>query len=236
MHIAVCDDNMADRHQLERLLKRESDKRASATGILFADSFGNCDLLLQNPMQYDVFFVDMCHTEGITGMDVVDRLTQTGVNAPIVLCCSEINYREYSFPENVLFLDKPIQSGKLSESIDLALKVMKAAEPLIELREDKNTVYVTESRILYAVEEGRYVTVTLTDGRRIQTASDAVNFFAQIEQYPAFLMPSSKVILNCRHIQKLGFNKVQMTDNSVFKVRRDCMAYAKNAFSEYHNG
>lgn len=26
MHIAVCDDNVADRKQLERLLKRESDK------------------------------------------------------------------------------------------------------------------------------------------------------------------------------------------------------------------
>ena len=28
MHIAICDDNVADRKQLERLLKRESDKRA----------------------------------------------------------------------------------------------------------------------------------------------------------------------------------------------------------------
>ena len=29
MHVAICDDNVADRRQLERLLKRESDKRSA---------------------------------------------------------------------------------------------------------------------------------------------------------------------------------------------------------------
>ena len=55
MHIAVCDDNVADRKQLERLLKRESDKRAASTGIIYTDSFGNSTALLSNPMQYDAF-------------------------------------------------------------------------------------------------------------------------------------------------------------------------------------
>ena len=50
MHIAICDDNVADRKQLERLLKRESDKRASSTGIIYADSFGNASALLANPI------------------------------------------------------------------------------------------------------------------------------------------------------------------------------------------
>ena len=31
MHVAICDDNVADRRQLERLLKRESDKRSADT-------------------------------------------------------------------------------------------------------------------------------------------------------------------------------------------------------------
>lgn len=33
MHIAVCDDNVADRKQLERLLGRESDSRKADTGV-----------------------------------------------------------------------------------------------------------------------------------------------------------------------------------------------------------
>ena len=39
MHIAVMDDNIADRKQLERLLDRESDRRIQTTGNLYIDSF-----------------------------------------------------------------------------------------------------------------------------------------------------------------------------------------------------
>ena len=56
MHVAVCDDNIADRKQTERLLGRESDRRAKLTEGLFVDSYGNEQSLLTKPMQYDVFF------------------------------------------------------------------------------------------------------------------------------------------------------------------------------------
>ena len=87
MHIAVCDDNVADRKQLERLLKRESDKRAASTGIIYTDSFGNSTALLSNPMQYDAFYIDMCLTEGTTGTDVVNALTAQGTLTGLIVLC-----------------------------------------------------------------------------------------------------------------------------------------------------
>ena len=200
MHIAVCDDNVADRKQLERLLKRESDKRAASTGIIYTDSFGNSTSLLSNPMQYDAFYIDMCLTEGTTGTDVVNALTAQGVNAPIILCCSKINYREQTYPENVIFLDKPIKVAELAQSIDHALEIMAKAVPLIELREDEDTIYVTEPDILYAEEEGRNVIVTLKDGRTVKVATTAINLFSQIENHPTFFAPTVKFILNGRYI------------------------------------
>ncbi len=234
MHIAVCDDNVADRHQIERLLKRESDKRAATTGILYTDSFGNCDTLLANPMQYDAFYIDMCLTEGVTGLDVVAKLTQAGVNAPIIMCCSAINYREFPLPDNVFFLDKPIRAAELSESIDHALHIRDQAAPLIELRGDKETFYVTEPEVLYAIEDGRLMLVTLTDGRIIPAVTDTANLFEQLEKHPTFLAPASKLIINGRYIARLGIHKAFMTDGSVFKIHRDCMKYAKKIFEEYH--
>ena len=253
MHIAICDDNIADRKQLERLIKRESDKRAEASGILFTASFGNADSLLANPMQYDAFYIDVCLTEGLTGLDVAKALIAKGVNAPIVLCCSAINYRELftegntagekqsanethsvvSLPSNVFFLDKPIKVAELSGSIDHALQILDKAEPLIELREDKETFYVTEPDILYAVEDNRYVVVSLIDGRKICVTTTALNLFSQVESFPSFLAPSVKVVINCRYIQKLGFRKAVMTDGTVFKIHRECMPYAKSAFAQY---
>lgn len=234
MHIAVCDDNVADRKQLERLLKRESDKRAAKSGVLYTDSFGNVTSLLANPMQYDAFYIDMCLTEGVNGVDVVNSLTARGVNAPIVMCCSRLNYREHSFPPNVIFLDKPVKVAELSDSIDHALLIKSRALPLIELREEKETYYVTEPDICYAVEEDRIMAVHLADGRVIHVAATAQNFFSQIEIHLSFFAPTSKAVINGRHIAKIGFHKIVMADGTAFKVSGKCMDYAKYAYEEFH--
>lgn len=234
MHIAVCDDNVADRKQLERLLKRESDKRAKDTGVIYTTSFGNADVMLANPMQYNAFYIDVCKTEGVTGTDIVRELTAKGVNAPIVMCCSDTNYRECSFPPNVIFLDKPIKTSELSESIDHALSIMKQAVPLIELREDTVTHYVTEPDILYAVEVDRHTMVTLKDGRKLNVIGSAMNLYEQVEHYPTFIAPSTKTMINGRYIEKLAFRKATMVDGATFGIHRDCIKYTKQIFSEYH--
>lgn len=233
MHIALCDDNVADRKQFERLVKRESDRRAAKDGILYVDSFGNADSLLTNPMQYDVFYIDMCKTPGITGADVATALREKGVNAPIVMCCSDINYREQGFSEDVIFLDKPIKADALSASIDHALKIMEQAVPLIELRLEKQTLYVTEPDILYAAERGRMLEVFLQDGRTIPLLDNAQNLFSQLEIYPMFFSPSLKVVLNGRYIKKLGFGKAVMTDGKSFRVSHSCMPYAKKLYADF---
>jgi DNA-binding LytR/AlgR family response regulator len=233
MHIAICDDNVADRKQLERLLKRESDRRSGTTGILYTDSYGTPEAMLSNPMQYDVFYIDMCQTGSITGQELVEKLTAKGVHAPIVMCCSAVDYRGQVFPENVIFLNKPIQTAELSESLDHALLIKAQAPSMIELREDKETLYITEDELIYAVESARHVTVTLTEGRQVVTNTTAENLFTQLEKHPTFFAPSHKVIVNARYIQKLGFFKVIMKDGTVFKVHGDCMDYAKYAFREF---
>ncbi|MBE5884625.1 MAG: hypothetical protein E7291_09505 [Lachnospiraceae bacterium] len=227
MHIAICDDNVADRKQMERLLKRESDKRMSTTGNIYADSFGNVEALLANPMQYNAFYIDICKTEGVTGTEVANALNKREGNALIVMCCSEINYRLQSFPDNVIFLDKPVKAEELSQSIDLALSMMAKAEPLIELRETTDTYYVREAEILYAVEDTIHTVIALADGRHIRIPTSALNFYAQVEKHPVFMVPSEKVVLNCRHISQFGFRKITMSDGTVFKVSGKHITYAK---------
>lgn len=235
MHIAICDDNMADRHQMERLLKRESDQRRDTSNPLYIDSYGNCAALLTHPMLYNLFYIDVCRTEGITGMDVVDKLTAAGVKAPIIMCCSDINYREHFFPENVKFLDKPIKAAELHKSIEYAQQHSDSAESLIELRDEKETLYVTEADILYAVEKGGITTITLMDGRTIHINTTAMNFFSQVETYPSFSDVTWKCVLNCRYIQKISFGRAAMTDGATFKIDHTALPYTKEMFNKYHS-
>ncbi|MBP5282478.1 MAG: hypothetical protein J6Z22_08255 [Lachnospiraceae bacterium] len=239
MHVAICDDNGADRKQMERLLKRESDKRASTTGVLYVDSYGNVEALLANALMYDLFYIDLCMTPGVSVADVVDALAKKGSTAPIVLCSSKINYREQTFPENIFFLDKAIKVSELSESIDKALEIKSEAPNVIELRNEAGTIYVTEDEILYAVTKSRAILVTLTNGRTQEVRTDIYNLYSQLAaEHDCYLPPTGHFILNCLHIKKLGALKAIMSDGKSFLLSRTYHQYAEiilNAMKEAMN-
>ncbi len=232
MHVAICDDNVADRKQLERLLKRESDKRAQTKGPLYVDSFGSAENLLKNPMQYDAFFIDMCKGN-TSGIDLLNSLTTVGSTAPVILCSSDINYHELTKEERVIFLDKPILAAMLPDVIDHAQQLADMAEPVIELRSKEETFYVKERDILFACESGCNITVTLVSGQQVIVGTNILNFFSQIEQFSSFFAPNTKVILNGRHISKISFHKITMIDGSVFKAFGKILEYARLMFREF---
>ncbi|MBQ7776587.1 MAG: hypothetical protein IJ379_11770 [Lachnospiraceae bacterium] len=233
MHVAVCDDNIADRKQMERLLGRESDRRAKLTEGLYIDSYGNEKALLANPMQYDIFYIDMCKTEGIDGAQVATRLRDSGVRVPIYMCCSDMDYRKMDLPEDTFFLDKPIKPDMLIASLDQAYEVKQNAVPLIELREEKETLYVTEADIMYGVAEGKHVAVHLADGRIVKEASSVENLFDQWAHYETFLMPSFKYLLNGRYIESVGLLQLTMKDGTKFPIHGIWRGYAKDLLEKY---
>ncbi len=235
MHIAVCDDNVADRKQFERLIRREADRRAADEVVLFANFFGNANALLSNPMQYDIFYIDLCQTPETDAAEVVRALVKKGIQVPVVMCCSGINYHLLSLPGEILFLDKPIRPEELSSTLDRALEVSVHAASRIELRDENNTYYVTEDEILYAIQDGLLIDIFLSDGRVIHTLDNAINLFSQLETFPSFLVPTPKVLINGRHISGFKFHRVIMSDGRVLKIASECLPYAREMYSIYHN-
>ena len=123
MHLAICDDHMADRKQMERLLGRESDRRLNTTGVLYVDSFGSKESILVTPMIYDAIFMDMTE-DGCDAIELSHMLRADGTDVPIVFCCDKVDYRKSkNLPDNALFLDKPIVVSELTETIDHLLSI-----------------------------------------------------------------------------------------------------------------
>ena len=233
MHIAICDDNVADRKQLERLLKREADKRTAVSGGFYVDSYGDLEALLRSPMLYDVFFFFLCHGS-ITGMDVAAALYNVGVSAPVTLCSSLISYREQNLPQSILFLDKPIKVNELSAVLDHSLAFKQSAIPHIELREESGSYhYVKESDFMYAVSAGRYLKITLKDGRVLSVLSTLDNLFSQLASYPVFFPLNNKVLVNGRYLNKISLLTATMTDGTVFRIAPGSLTYAKYALKEF---
>ena len=241
MHIAICDDNIADRKQLERLLDRESDRRKNTSGVFFCDSYGNSEHLSRNPMPYELFFLDMTSEEP-DGLSFAIELRRLGVTAPIALSSSSINYQEalkklpeQERPADLLFIDKPIKVADLTAIIDEALHLGSNRASTIELRSDRTTIYAYEDDIAYVTSKNAYLTVHLTDGRDVTMLDTVSNFYSMIKNYKHLVLVSERTIINAAHVQKMSGLKVTMDDGKKITcplLSRPFLNYARKNLTE----
>lgn len=232
MHIAICDDTIADRKHMERLLHRESDKRTNDTGVFYLHFFGNAKALGNSPMQYDLFFIDIV-TESVNGYQFALTLARAGVHVPMVLCISTIDYREIhrqteNPPANIFFLEKPIKKTELNALLDHAIALQTELPPAIELRTETDTYYVKEEDIVCGCANSRFVDVLLTDGRTLSVAGTISHLFEQLLFYSSYFMISKKAFVNVDYIDQCSFFKVTLKNGMVLKISPEQSHYLKS--------
>ena len=232
MHIAICDDNIADRKQLERLLKRESDNRTGDREPFYIDGYGNPEALMRSPMLYEAFFIDM--TNGTkNGYDIAMDLVHAEVTVPIILCISKINYQEMKLPDNCLCLKKPIRVSDLEDILEIIIAASDNKVPHIELRTKKETLYVLENDIMYAYADGQYIKVCLKDETVLEVATSLENFYEEIKHLPAFLPLSYKAVANVAYISHATLFYVRIKNGRKFFLHPSFRKYTLFMLKEY---
>ncbi|MCR4616821.1 MAG: hypothetical protein K5669_01400 [Lachnospiraceae bacterium] len=237
MHIAICDDNIAERKQSERLLKREADKLISSGEPMYIDSYGNAEALLRTPMQYDAFIIDIRNTEGLNSAMVLSSLRKKGVTSPICVIYprEDKNFFDKSdtvYPPETLFLGKPLRPEELHESILKFKRISLDTVPSIELRGEYETNYVSESEIIFARTEGPKARVTLADGRELIINSDAYTLFEEItKEHNMFVMPTINILINIDYIDHIRLGRIHLTNGKSFRCDRSVLRYI-NAYKK----
>ena len=229
MHVAVCMDQYAYRKHMERLLGRASDQMSAAHGVLFVDTYGSPDSLMHKLRSYDLFFLDLQSSE-LNGFELMLKLRAAQVTVPIILVTSpEMDYRsmarEYllsglSFGDGLLeFLDQPIAMDDLKRCLLFGHRALRDATPTIELRSEKETLYVIREEIIYAEAEGLGSTVTLTGSRQIHVDLSIDNLYENISNHTVFYQLSNKMILNTAYLASIGFCSVTLQNGKKISCR-----------------
>ena len=231
MHIAICDDNVADRKQLERLLKRESDKQYGIREPFYIDSYGNAEALMRSPMLYDAFFIDMT-TGPKNGYEVAMELIRAGVNVPIILCISTIDYRSFDLSENCFFLQKAIRVDELCATLEMLITSCDNKIPHIEIRTETDTHYVSEQDIMYFVQSA-HTQIYLKDGRILEITDSMINFYDELRNMPCFFPVSYKAVLNAAYVSHLSPLSIQTKDGRRFFLHPAFYKYARHLMKEY---
>ncbi|WP_029230850.1 LytR/AlgR family response regulator transcription factor [Butyrivibrio sp. VCB2006] len=239
MHIAVCDDNIADRKQTERLLGRQSDRFFKEMGErLYIDSYGNVEAFLRYPQMYDGLFVDMTLEEP-TGFEIVKLLLKDGVVRPIILCVSKIDYRK-QYEEsgldipNLMFIDKPLKVAELSAMMDKIREIKGDPIPTLEIRGKDGTFYAKEDDIVFVKKHGSELLIHIADGQVISLIDEIYNFYSQCEVFPQICPISDYTLINVNHVKKTSFGKVTLDNGETFGVSfayRNSIAQAREIIS-----
>lgn len=218
MHVAICDDNVADRKHLERLLSRESDKRIDTPNILYVDSYGDKDHFLINPLKYNIVFMDMCLEKG-TVEYILDELVAMGFTAPLVLYSSKIDYTAIpNLPDFVVHAKKPYIPEPLPKLLKLGDENVEGFIATISVHQNGTLIEVEKDEIEYAVGNENGTALHMVDGTSIDT-DETISAIRQIlEPYEEFEYINKNGIANFRFVSAVMPFHVIMQSYYQFKT------------------
>lgn len=200
MHVAICDDNVADRKHLERLLSRESDKRRDTPNILYIDSYGDKEHFLINPLKYNIIFMDMCYERG-TVEAILDELVAMGYTAPLILYSSRIDYTAIpNLPDFVIHAKKPYIPEPLPAFLKLGDENVRGYVAAVSVHQNGEAIDVVKDEIEYATTGAHNAVLHLIDGTRIDIDESIADLLQILAPYEEFERANKNGIANFKFV------------------------------------
>lgn len=222
MHIAVLDDDVASRKQMERLLERASDanKKNGLEGY-YIDSYGAFDSLHSKAAMYDAIYIDIVDSD-MKGHEIAKSILNSGIQGKIILCISSLNYREIISSEDAeqfLFIDKPVNTEELNNTLSICEENRKNREPQIEIRTKDETLYVKYNEFLYAKALVAGKTTIVLKGRKDTIYYKDISMVRKaITEYPFMIAVNKDTVISTYHIDRVTSFHVHMDDGTSFPI------------------
>ena len=238
MHIAVLDDDVASRKQMERLLERASDanKKNGLEGY-YIDSYGAFDSLHSKAAVYDALSIDIVDSD-MKGHEIAKSILNSGIQGKIILCISSLNYREIISSEDAeqfLFIDKPVKTEELNNTLSICEENRKNREPQIEIRTKDETLYVKYNEFLYAKALVAGKTTIVLKGRKDTIYYKDISMVRKaITEYPFMIAVNKDTVISTYHIDRVTSFHVHMDDGTSFPISLKMSSALKKIVKNQH--
>ena len=238
MHIAVLDDDVASRKKMERLLERASDanKKNGLEGY-YIDSYGAFDSLHSKAAMYDAIYIDIVDSD-MKGHEIAKSILNSGIQGKIILCISSLNYREIISSEDAeqfLFIDKPVNTEELNNTLSICEENRKNREPQIEIRTKDETLYVKYNEFLYAKALVAGKTTIVLKGRKDTIYYKDISMVRKaITEYPFMIAVNKDTVISTYHIDRVTSFHVHMDDGTSFPISLKMSSALKKIVKNQH--
>ena len=219
--IAVCDDVASVCNELKTMIMdMKNDLICKEIAI---DTFYSGEALIDNIKEenlYDLIFLDieLGKINGVEVGHIIREQMEDYVTKIIYISSKDIYDRQLFDVQPLHFLKKPIDSKKVFDDIQLAMKISEKENRNFEFKSFRNTIKVPYRDILYFESRGRKVFLMGTKNN--------YTFYGNIkdleEVLPKFFIhPNRSYFVNYEFVTCFKFEELIMTDGSVIPISRN---------------
>ena len=219
--IAVCDDVASVCNELKTMIMDM--KNDLICKEITIDTFYSGEALIDNIKEenlYDLIFLDieLGKINGVEVGHIIREQMEDYVTKIIYISSKDIYDRQLFDVQPLHFLKKPIDSKKVFDDIQLAMKISEKENRNFEFKSFRNTIKVPYRDILYFESRGRKVFLMGTKNN--------YTFYGNIkdleEVLPKFFIhPNRSYFVNYEFVTCFKFEELIMTDGSIIPISRN---------------
>ena len=219
--IAVCDDVASVCNELKTMIMDM--KNDLICKEITIDTFYSGEALIDNIKEenlYDLIFLDieLGKINGVEVGHIIREQMEDYVTKIIYISSKDIYDRQLFDVQPLHFLKKPIDSKKVFDDIQLAMKISEKENRNFEFKSFRNTIKVPYRDILYFESRGRKVFLVGTKNN--------YTFYGNIkdleEVLPKFFIhPNRSYFVNYEFVTCFKFEELIMTDGSIIPISRN---------------
>ena len=219
--IAVCDDVASVCNELKTMIMDM--KNDLICKEITIDTFYSGEALIDNIKEenlYDLIFLDieLGKINGVEVGHIIREQMEDYVTKIIYISSKDIYDRQLFDVQPLHFLKKPIDSKKVFDVIQLAMKISEKENRNFEFKSFRNTIKVPYRDILYFESRGRKVFLMGTKSN--YTFYGNINSLEEV--LPKFFIhPNRSYFVNYEFVTCFKFEELIMTDGSVIPISRN---------------
>ncbi|MBE5859882.1 MAG: response regulator transcription factor [Butyrivibrio sp.] len=226
--VAVCDDEMSQRRQLQFLIEK---KRPGTIVELFES--GEEFLSSFRPGFYDLIFMDLL-MPGMGGVDATSKIRSIDASVPIAFATSSQDHAMDGYKNRVIrYLMKPFDPTEVGEVLILA-EQMKGSQGGITLRINGKDMTFSYEKVCYAEQNAHTLFLHMANGATLQLTGKLDDVEAQTPD-DTFMRCHKSYLVNLAHVKSID-KELQifvMKDGDSVHIRRESLREAARLLTEY---
>ncbi len=214
--LAICDDNEADCHYIEKLVEKWAQEKQVLVKV---DNFTSAEAFLfhyEARKDYDILLLDI-EMGQMDGVQLAKQIRMENEAVQIIFITGYSEYIAEGYEVAALhYLMKPVSSAKLVQVLNRAVEKLAKNERMLYLEQAGEMVCIPLFEIRYLEVYQNYVTIH--SKQKYTVKKTLAEFEKELDE--RFFRTGRSYIVNLTYVQRVTKTEVRLTDGSQVPLSR----------------